>query len=208
MLSRQARRRSRRRNRGCAGDRGDRGRRRASPAPSMSASAVRPHCSAASTMCARIRSRLSLSTMVRCVITGSSRATPSSTAFSTSQSTRPFLTGAKASHRSGTRFLRPGRFDDGQRHPLPAGFSDLGQPFARRTVEQQQPVALLQAHDIAEIIGLRRIQLDPGARAKRQSRRTVAAGFAAARREWQALPHLRHSLESGYPASGRHDERR
>ena len=65
-------------------------------------SAVRPHCSAASTIWARRRSRLSLSTMVRRVTTGTSRATPSSQAFSATQSMRPRFNGAAQSHKSGT----------------------------------------------------------------------------------------------------------
>ena len=53
--------------------------------------------------CARAAGRaLSRSTTVRRVSTGTSRATPSSHAFSASQSIRPFLIGAAHSHRSGT----------------------------------------------------------------------------------------------------------
>jgi hypothetical protein len=44
---------------------------------------------------------LTRSTTVRCVVTGSSRATPSSVAFSISQSVWLRLTGAKASQTSG-----------------------------------------------------------------------------------------------------------
>ena len=121
-------------------------------------------------------------------MTGSSRATPSSTAFSTSQSTRPFLTGAKASHRSGTVSCGRVGSTDGQRHPLLAGLGDLGQPFARHAVEQQQLVALLQPHDIAEIIGLGGVELDRARPRPAASRRTGAAGFAAARRGWRAWP--------------------
>ncbi len=50
-----------------------------------------------------------------------------------------------------------------ERHSLAACFGHIRQPFARLSVEQQKPIAFLQPHDIAEIIGLRPIEFDVGA---------------------------------------------
>ena len=67
----------------------------------ISGSRVRPHCSAASIAIACSRSSLTRSATVRWVMTGISRAAPSSVAFSTSQSVCARFTGAKASQTSG-----------------------------------------------------------------------------------------------------------
>ena len=74
--------------------------------------------------CARSRSSLTRSTIVRCVITGTSRATPSSVAFSTSQSVCARLTGAKAARGPGTSSGVAGPPLDGERHALLAGLGD------------------------------------------------------------------------------------
>ena len=105
--------------------------------------------------------------MVRWVITGISRAAPSSVAFSTSQSVCARLTGANASQTSGMVSASRGLPLDVQRHPLLAGLGDAREPFARRSVEHQQLGALAEPEDVAEIIGLVAVELDRRAGAER-----------------------------------------
>ena len=148
----------------------------------ISGSCVRPHCSAASIAIASRRSSFTRSAIVRRVITGISRAAPSSVAFSTSQSVCLRFTGAKASQTSGivsgSRVLA---LDD-ERHALLAGLGDARQPFARAAVERQQlrPRASAEARCRDNSPGLhpaRPTRLRPAAPA-----RTGAAGSSAARR--------------------------
>ena len=77
-------------------------------------SRVRPHCSAASIAIASSRSSFTRSAIVRWVITGISRAAPSSVAFSTSQSVCARLTGANASQTSGIALRLAGPALDGR----------------------------------------------------------------------------------------------
>ena len=108
----------------------------------------------------RSRSSFTRSATVRCVITGISRAAPSSVAFSTSQSVCARFTGAKASQTSGMVSGSRVRRSTVERHPLLAGLGDPRQPFAGAAVEQQQLAARAHPQHIAEIVRLTGVELD------------------------------------------------
>ena len=141
-------------------------------------------------MCARSRSRLSRSTTVRCVVTGISRAAPSSVAFSTSQSIRARLTGANASQTSGIVSGSRVRRSTVERHALLARLGDPRQPLAARPVEQRaarrRPSSAAHCRD--NWPAPRRAR--PARRHRAPSSRTGAAGFWAARRGSRAWARL------------------
>ena len=190
---------SRRRNRACAPSR-----LRATPSASP---ARRSRAGASARIARRLRSRslrsrssLTRSATVRWVMTGISRAAPSSVAFSTSQSVWARLTGANASQTSGivsgSRVCRSTR----EGHAFLAGLGDARQPFARAAVEQQHFAPSPSRMHIAEIIGLAGIEIDVRAFAKRLAHEQARQAF---RRPGRGRGHGRpNRLRTACPGPG------